>query len=46
MPAVIKEVPEIPYTINGKKVEIATRNSLSPYIKENILNDELTIYAQ
>ncbi len=26
VPSIIKEVPEIPYTINGKKVEIAVRN--------------------
>jgi acetoacetyl-CoA synthetase len=25
VPAIIKEVPEIPYTINGKKVEIAVK---------------------
>ena len=26
VPAVIKAVPDIPYTINGKKVEIAVKN--------------------
>ncbi len=28
VPAIIKEVPEIPYTINGKKVEIAVKQIL------------------
>lgn len=29
----------------GKKVEIATRKYLSPYIKDNILSEEQTVYG-
>ena len=29
----------------GKKVEIATRNSLSPYIKDKVLKQEKIIYG-
>ena len=28
----------------GRKVDLATENSLSPYIKENVLNDLQVIY--
>jgi acetoacetyl-CoA synthetase len=29
VPAVIREVPDIPYTVNGKKVEIAVKNIIN-----------------
>jgi acetoacetyl-CoA synthetase len=35
VPAIILEVPDIPYTINGKKVEIAVRNIINGKVVKN-----------
>ena len=29
VPAIVKEVPDIPHTINGKKVEVAVKNIIN-----------------
>jgi acetoacetyl-CoA synthetase len=35
VPAIIKEVPEIPYTTNGKKVEIAVKQIIHGKVVKN-----------